>query len=220
MVLGNFVLFFFGSVLLYYLLTNKKNINFLGRIQDSDFLKPQSFHSSPIPRSGGFVIILSSFFYLFFFQKFNIFSYSVILLGSLFFILGLFSDIKINIKPEIRLLFMFLIGFSIIYLLDIKVSYIQLELLDNLIKSNKIFSSLFVCLCLVFVINGSNLIDGFNGLLIGQYLIILSILYLIIYKISNIDYLVNFIFLSIIIGLSFLIFNFPFGKIFLGDSGS
>ena len=220
MVLGNFVLFFFGSIFFYYLLTIKKNIYFFGRIHDSDFLKPQSFHSLPIPRSGGFVIILLSFFYLFFFQEFNIFSYSVILLGLTYFILGLFSDIKINIKPEIRLLFMFLIGFFIIYLLDIKVSYIQLEFFDNLIKSNKIFSSLFVCLCLVFVINGCNFIDGFNGLLIGQYLIILSILYLIIYKISNIDYLVNFIFLSMIIGISFLIFNFPFGKIFLGDSGS
>jgi UDP-N-acetylmuramyl pentapeptide phosphotransferase/UDP-N-acetylglucosamine-1-phosphate transferase len=220
MVLDNFLLFFFVSIFIFYLLINKKNIYFLARIQDTDFLKPQSFHLSPVPRSGGFVIILLSFFYLLFFQKPNIFSYSVILLGSLYFTLGLFSDIKINIKPEIRLLFMFFIGFSIIYLLDIKVSYVQLEFLDNLIKSNKIFSSLFVCLCLVFVINGSNFIDGFNGLLIGQYLIILSILYLIIYKISNIDYLINFIFLSILIGFSFLIFNFPFAKVFLGDSGS
>ena len=192
----------------------------LDRFHDNDFLKPQSFHSSPIPRSGGFVIILLSFFYLFFFQKLNIFSYSVILLGSLYFILGLFSDIKINIKPEIRLLFMFLISFFIIYLFDINVSYVQIQFLDNLIKSNKIFSSLFVCLCLIFVINGSNFIDGFNGLLIGQYLIILSILYFIIYKIGNIDYLLDFTFLSILIGLSFLIFNFPSAKIFLGDSGS
>lgn len=220
MVLGNFFLFFIVSVFINYLLINKKKINWLQRIHDNDFLKPQSFHSSPIPRSGGFVIILLSFFYLFFFQELNFFSWSVILLGSLYFILGLFSDIKINIKPEIRLFFMFFIGFIIIYSLNIKVYYVQFEFLDNLIKSNKIFSSLFVCLCLVFVINGSNFIDGFNGLLIGQYLIILTILYLITYKITNIDYLVNFIFLSILIGFSFFIFNFPFAKVFLGDSGS
>lgn len=219
MVLGNFFLFFFASVLTYYLLINKKNY-FFKRIYDNDFSKPQSFHLSAVPRFGGFVIILLSFFYLLFFQEFNIFSYSVVLLGLLYFLLGLFSDLKINIKPEIRLIFMFFFGFSIIYLLNIKITYIQLEFLDNLIKSNKIFSSLFVCLCLVFVINGCNLIDGFNGLLIGQYLIILSILYLIIYKVSNIDYLVNFIFLSILIGFSFFIFNFPYAKVFLGDSGS
>ena len=213
-------LFFFVGVFIYYLLLNKKINSFQNRFNDNDFIKPQSFHSTSVPRFGGLVIILLSFFFLFFFQKLNIFSYSIISLGLLYSVLGFFSDIKINIKPEIRLLFMFLIGFFIIYLLEIKVTYVQFEFLDNLIKSNKIFSSLFVCLCLVFVINGCNFIDGFNGLLIGQYLIILSVLYLIIHKISNIDYLVNFIFLSIIIGLSFLIFNFPFGKIFLGDSGS
>jgi len=213
-------LFFFVGVFIYYLLLNKKINSFQNRFNDNDFIKPQSFHSSSVPRFGGLVIILLSFFFLFFFQKLNIFSYSIISLGLLYSVLGFFSDIKINIKPEIRLLFMFLIGFFIIYLLEIKVTYVQFEFLDNLIRSNKIFSSLFVCLCLVFVINGCNFIDGFNGLLIGQYLIILSVLYLIIHQISNIDYLVNFIFLSIIIGLSFLIFNFPFGKIFLGDSGS
>jgi UDP-N-acetylmuramyl pentapeptide phosphotransferase/UDP-N-acetylglucosamine-1-phosphate transferase len=220
MVLGNFFLFFFVSIFIYYLLINKKIIHLLDRIHDNDFLKPQSFHSSPVPRFGGFVIILMSFIYLFFFQKLNIFSYSLILLGLLYFTLGLFSDIKVNIRPEIRLLFMFFIGIFIIYLLDSKVSYVQIEFLDHLIISNKLFSSLFVCLCLVFVTNGSNFIDGFNGLLIGQYLIILTILYLIIYKISNIDYLVSFIFLSILIGLSFFIYNFPSGKVFLGDSGS
>lgn len=213
-------LFFFAGVFIYYLLLKKTNKSFQNRFKDNDFIKPQSFHSSPVPRFGGLVIISLSFFYLFLFQKLNIFSYSIISLGLLFSVLGFFSDIKINIKPEIRLLFMLLISIFVIYLLEIKVTYVQFEFLDNLIKSNRIFSSLFVCLCLVFVINGCNFIDGFNGLLIGQYLIILSILYLIIYKISNIDYLVNFIFLSIIIGLSFLIFNFPFGKIFLGDSGS
>ena len=60
MVLGNFFLFFFVSIFIFYLLINKKNIYFFGRIQDNDFLKPQSFHLSPVPRSGGFVIILLS----------------------------------------------------------------------------------------------------------------------------------------------------------------
>ena len=220
MALGNFFLFFFISIFIYFLLLKKKIIFIQNRINDNDFIKPQSFHSSSIPRFGGLVIILLSFFYLFFFQKLNTFSYSIILLGSLYSALGFCSDIKINIKPEIRLLFMFLVGFFIVHLLEIKVTYVQFEFLDNLIKSNKIFSSLFVCLCLIFLVNGSNFIDGFNGLLIGQYLIILIILFSMVYKVSNIDYLVNFIFLSIFLGLSFFIFNFPLAKIFLGDSGS
>jgi UDP-N-acetylmuramyl pentapeptide phosphotransferase/UDP-N-acetylglucosamine-1-phosphate transferase len=218
--LGSLFLFFLFSVFFYYLLINKFFFVYSSKTHDVDFLKPQSFHLTPIPRTGGVVIILFSILYLFIFQKINIFSYSVILLGLFYFTLGVFSDIRINIKPEVRLLFMFFIPLIIIYFLNIKVSYTQLDFLDNFINSNKIFSSLFVCFCLIFVINGSNFIDGFNGLLIGQYLIILTILCLIIYKTANIDYIINFILLSILLGISFLIFNFPIAKVFLGDGGS
>jgi len=218
--LDSFFLFFLLGVFLYYLLINQNFFFFLKKTYDDDFLKPQSFHLSPTPRAGGLVIVFLSFFYIFFFQKFNIFSYSVILLGLFYFILGLFSDVKINIRPEVRLLFMFFIPFLIIYLLNIKVSYTQIDFVDNLLNSNKVFSCLFVCLCLIFVVNGSNFVDGFNGLLIGQYLIILTILYFIIYKTSNIDYIINFVLLSILLGISFFIFNFPIAKVFLGDSGS
>jgi len=71
----------------------------------------------------------------------------------------------------------------------------------------------------LFIINGSNLVDGFNGLLAIQFLIINTI-YLAI-NIININYNFSLFLLGqIIIVLSFLIFNFPKAKIFLGDSGS
>ena len=42
--------------------------------------------------------------------------------------------------------------------------------------NNHIFSSIFVLLCFLFVINGANLIDGFNGLLTINLIIINIIL--------------------------------------------
>ena len=42
--------------------------------------------------------------------------------------------------------------------------------------SNHLFSTIFVLLCFLFVINGANLIDGFNGLLSINLIIINSIL--------------------------------------------
>ena len=73
-------------------------------------------------------------------------------------------------------------------------------------------------MCFLFIINGSNLIDGFNGLLVIHLLIInLVILSL------NINGDKNFIFLiigQIIILFLFLLFNFPKAKMFFGDSGS
>jgi UDP-N-acetylmuramyl pentapeptide phosphotransferase/UDP-N-acetylglucosamine-1-phosphate transferase len=92
--------------------------------------------------------------------------------------------------------------------------------LNNLINSHKIFSSIFVVLCFLFIINGCNFIDGFNGLLIIHTIIILAILYFINFQNNNIDYLRYFILFTIIVCFSLLFYNFPKAKIFLGDGGA
>tara|TARA_B110000259_G_C13986545_1_gene390684 strand:- start:924 stop:1526 length:603 start_codon:yes stop_codon:yes gene_type:complete len=71
----------------------------------------------------------------------------------------------------------------------------------------------------LFIVNGANLIDGFNGLLAIHFLIINSV-YLIINLLNQNDNISIILFAQIIIVLSFLLFNFPKAKIFLGDSGS
>ena len=78
---------------------------------------------------------------------------------------------------------------------------------------------MFVLLCFLFIINGANLIDGFNGLLSINLIIINSILVYINLNNGNTEFSV-FIIGQIIILLSFLLFNFPKAKIFLGDSGA
>jgi UDP-N-acetylmuramyl pentapeptide phosphotransferase/UDP-N-acetylglucosamine-1-phosphate transferase len=217
--LGKIFIIFISSIFFFYLI-NKKNF-FLPEIYlDKDFLKPQSFHKTQTPRIGGVLIIIFSIFYLYFFQEKNSFFYSIILLGILFFTIGFFDDIKFKVKPEIRLLLMFVLSFIIIYLLEIKINYIQIKFLDDIINYNKVSQTLFICFCLLFIINGSNFIDGFNGLLTIHYIIILLILYLLTYKFSDLNYLKNYIFFSILISFSFLMFNFPNGKIFLGDCGA
>jgi UDP-GlcNAc:undecaprenyl-phosphate GlcNAc-1-phosphate transferase len=217
--LDRIFIIFISSLIFFYLLSKKFffiNESFI----DKDFLKPQSFHRIPTPRIGGAIILIFSIIYLFFFEEKNKFFYSIILLGTLFFTIGFFDDFKFRLKPELRLLFMFLFSFLIIYFLEIKINYTRIKFLDDIINSNKITLTLFVCFCLLFITNGSNFIDGFNGLLAIQYIIILSILYLLIYKFNDFNYLKNYIFISIFISLAFLIFNFPSGKIFLGDGGA
>ena len=82
-----------------------------------------------------------------------------------------------------------------------------------------IFSLFFVCLCFLFIINGSNLIDGYNGLLGIHALIILINLFFVNYFNENND-LTFFIFCGILIISLFLRYNFPKAIHFLGDSGS
>ena len=85
--------------------------------------------------------------------------------------------------------------------------------------SSHIFSSIFVLLCFLFVINGANLIDGFNGLLTINLIIINIILTYININNGNLEFSILLI-SQIIILFSFLLFNFPNAKIFLGDSGA
>ena len=218
MVLDNLLFFIVSTFSFYFLI--KKKFFFYEIFLDKDFLKPQAFHKVPTPRAGGIIIFLISLFYSIFLQPLKSFSYSIILLGALFFIIGFFEDFRFKLKAGIRLAIMFILSLLITYFLEIKIEHTQFKFLDNLINLNRLTSSLFVCFCLLFIVNGSNFIDGFNGLLTFQYIIILIILYFLIYKFENFYYLSNYILLSIVLGFSFLIFNFPFGKIFLGDSGA
>ena len=59
--------------------------------------------------------------------------------------------------------------------MSIKIFNIDIPFLINFLQIN-IFSSIFVLLCFLFIINGANLIDGFNGLLTINLIIINSIL--------------------------------------------
>jgi len=134
------------------------------------------------------------------------------------FIVGFLDDLKIKISPSKRLVLMIIFLFALIYSIPIKILNIDIPFI-NILLNNEIFSSLFVLLCFLFIINGANLIDGFNGLLSINLIIINSILSYINLNSGNIEFTI-FIIGQIIILLSFLLFNFPKAKIFLGDSGA
>ena len=85
--------------------------------------------------------------------------------------------------------------------------------------SSHCFLNFLFYLCFLFVINGANLIDGFNGLLTINLIIINTILAYINISNDNLEFSILII-SQIIILLSFLLFNFPNAKIFLGDSGA
>ena len=190
-----------------------------GVLLDKDFSKPQAFHDFPVTRSGGIATIISlSFFFIIYYILYSEVLYDYIFISYSVFIVGVLDDLRMNIKPLKRLIIMILLLFIFIYFLPIKILYIDIPFLIPLI-SNQIFSSIFVLLCFLFVINGANLIDGFNGLLTINIIIINIILAYI--NINNQNSEFSFLIISqIIILLSFLLFNFPSAKIFLGDSGA
>ena len=190
-----------------------------GALLDKDFLKPQAFHDFPVTRSGGIAVIISlSVFFVIYYLLYSKILYNYILVSYSVFFVGFLDDLKINIKPFKRLLVMIFLLFTIINFLPIKILNIDIPLLTSLM-SNNMFSAIFVLLCFLFVINGANLIDGFNGLLTINLIIINIILAYININSQNLEFSILVI-SQIIVLLSFLLFNFPNAKIFLGDSGA
>jgi UDP-GlcNAc:undecaprenyl-phosphate/decaprenyl-phosphate GlcNAc-1-phosphate transferase len=190
-----------------------------GILLDKDFLKPQAFHSFAVSRSGGIAGIISlNIFFVIYYLIYSEILYEYVFVSNLMFLVGFFDDIKIKIRPSIRLLLMIFVLIFLIYFIPIKILNIDIPFLPPLLQNN-IFSSAFVLLCFLFIINGANLIDGFNGLLAINLIIINIVLVYINITNGNNEFSI-FIIAQIIILLSFLLFNFPNAKIFLGDSGS
>jgi UDP-N-acetylmuramyl pentapeptide phosphotransferase/UDP-N-acetylglucosamine-1-phosphate transferase len=164
-----------------------------------------------IPLSGGLFLI---FIFVIFFLKIELF----IIVHLLFiFLLGISSDIRSKISPILRLFFQALIVVSFVITNDLSINYTRVLILDNILQ-NSYYNIFFVSFCILILINGTNFIDGLNGLVITYYLgILITIFYL---GHSN-SLVINEGYIEILIfSLIFLLVLNLFNRLFLGDSGS
>tara|TARA_B100001057_G_scaffold501033_1_gene619862 strand:+ start:85 stop:1077 length:993 start_codon:yes stop_codon:yes gene_type:complete len=134
----------------------------------------------------------------------------------LIFLLGTSSDFKIINSPNIRLILQTFVVIFFISFSNLNLENTRIEFLDFLLR-NLYFNLLFCSFCVIILMNGSNFIDGLNGLASGYYIIVLFILSKIglTYEIAN----ENFLHLLIFVLVLTFILNL-FNKIYLGDSGS
>tara|TARA_B100000029_G_scaffold512920_2_gene610907 strand:- start:556 stop:1611 length:1056 start_codon:yes stop_codon:yes gene_type:complete len=208
-----FNLFFYKYFLV---IINKFKRNLL---VDNQFKKPQAFHEFPVSTSGGLGLYFSFLILYFYLLLFNQAIYNEYLsFCTLFFLLGFSDDLKLNIRPKFRLIVMIFFLIILIITSNLQIENTGIKYLNQFLKID-IFSLFFMCLCFLFIINGSNLIDGYNGLLSIHILIILTNLLFVNFFNENFNF-AFFIFCSILIITIFLIYNFPRAKVFLGDSGS
>ena len=94
----------------------------------------------------------------------------------LIFLLGLSSDKNIFPNPKIRLIIQLFILMYAISFYDLKILDLRIEFANELL-SNSFLNLLFTIFCLAILINGSNFIDGLNGLLIGYIILVLASLF-------------------------------------------
>ena len=203
-----------------FLLISKYSYKFKkGILLDEDFLKPQAFHQLAIPRGGGLAALISlNIFFVIYYLIYSKVFFEYLIVSNLMFLIGFLDDVRTKISPTKRLILMILFLFISIQFLPIKISNIDIPILSTFMNYN-FFSAIFVLLCFLFIVNGANLIDGFNGLLAINLIIINSILTYINIEAGNNEFSV-FLIGQLIILLSFLLFNFPNSKIFFGDGGS
>ena len=92
MVLDKIILICFPLLILVsFFFVKNYNLLFLHKTKDSDFNKPQAFHSKSIPRIGGLLIfIFLNAFLIIFFNK-NLFFNQIIFLGALFFFVRIYG---------------------------------------------------------------------------------------------------------------------------------
>ena len=175
-------------------------------------------HSKPASLIGGLIILINLYLITFFLKLLNLsnsifddnFVYMLILLGSLFYIIGLIDDLK-NLKPNKKLLFLVISIILVIFLFpETKLEHIKISFLNQ----NYFFKYEFFFLVLLFALlaNAMNMFDGIN-----LQLILFTFFVFIIFIIKGfipvffILFLICFIFLGLL--------NFQ-NRVFLGDGGA
>ena len=185
-----------------------KNFKLLSSYSGSNH---QKFANEAVTLSGGIFIFFPSIF--FFYDLSLIF----VICTSLLFLLGLLSDIDILNKPKLRLILQFIVLTFFVFNLKIEVLPTRIDFIDDNFQ-NTYLSYFFTIFCLLILINGSNFIDGLNGLLLGY--LVLIMFFLIKLDISSYINVNDLILIQFVILLLFiLILNF-LNLLFLGDNGS
>ena len=204
-----YLFFLFIPVLIYflnsYIVKNKLFLNFSGEAHQ------KILGTKKTPLSGGIFLIL--------FLSFIIIERDIttFIFFIFIFILGLFSDLKILSIPSRRLFYQFILILLFVSFLNLNEISTRIIFIDQALE-NYYFSILFSAFSLIILINGTNFIDGLNGLVLTYYLIVIFILYklelLAGINFSNLD-MIFFCYLLLVMA----IFNL-FNKFYLGDSGA
>ncbi len=205
----DYLVFFLTPIFIYffnsYIVKKKLLTNFSGETHQK-FLGTKNS-----PLSGGIFLIL--FLSIIFIQT-DLLTYVFLIF---IFMLGLFSDLKIITLPLRRLFYQFILILLFVYFLSLDKISTRIIFLDYFLQ-NYYIGIFFSTFCLIILVNGTNFIDGLNGLVLTYYLIVICMLF-------NLNLLnginisdSNAVFFCYL--LLVLIFFNLFNQFYLGDSGA
>lgn len=179
----------------------------------------QTSHAMPTPRVGGAGIFLAlltglSFLPLTSTEGYQKFIYA----GAVLFLVGLAEDLGWHMSARRRLFAATVSSVLVVVGLDLWVTRLGAPFVDNLMLSGWLGIPLTV-FAVVAISHAFNLIDGVNGLSGITALIGAAALSITAISVGQIELALIAIFVALAL-FGFLVFNFPFGRIFLGDAGA
>jgi len=189
------------------------------KIYDWATKDPLKIHQKSISCLGGLAMILSVIIVfslkMILERSFNWQIVGIIIAGALVFLLGFRDDLKwrdkVKIKPIYKFFFLILFsGLSALIILKVGLGISSLASLIGIILT---FGYIFV---LINAVNYQDGMDGIAGGTVAISLIGFSILSVVLN--NGLAFTISLV--SMVTILVFLIFNFPPGKIFMGDSGA
>jgi len=176
----------------------------------------QRVHQDEVSRLGGFIIYL--FLWMMYYLNGNFFLLSLLISAIPIILISLKEDLFQNTLPKNRLLLMIMSCSIFFYVNPINLPIIDIPYFGYLISLFP-FNYFFFIFALLVLINGMNFIDGVNGLFGFTALFQLISLGLLSFAFNDFDS-INLIVIFSLPLIIFLLFNFPFGKIFIGDLGA
>jgi len=215
------VTFIFIEVALIYLIISSSNFYKFARFNLPNYVSTQKIHNGSISRLGGGLIV---FLLLLFVLTGDIHNSNYFLLKILScfvpsFILSMKEDIFFNTRPIHRLITLLTSSFLILFIISDPLPDLSKIKVLTVLANLPNLKIIFFAVALASISNGMNLIDGVNGLCsIVAISILASLLSLSLLKH---DFILSYdLTLVICLILPFFIFNYPKGKIFLGDTGA
>ena len=206
-------------VISYSLILLWRNNNFLSKFS-IDYEGEQRVHLGEISRMGGLMIYASLLiFYHLIDESINTNYIYLLYMISPFMLVSFIEDTFHNVSFKLRLFFMVITALTInLYWFEAYPVIENIPILSYLLEF-PVIATVFFSLALIGLMNGANFIDGMNGLATLFFLgAICGCITLSTFSSHHQD-LLTLIPWAVVI-FCFMIFNFPFGKFFLGDSGA
>ena len=180
----------------------------------------QKMHQGLVPRIGGLAIMCGLWFTVLIIGPLQVapLVLATTIASSVIFAIGFAEDLTSQVGVLWRLALTFIPGLALAYYCGLSVSHLGLPLVDTLLAYPWV-ALLFTAFALAGVTHAFNLIDGLNGLASYTALWILAAYGFLGYLYAD-HLIVQLSLLLFTPVLGFWLFNWPWGKCFLGDGGA